>query len=852
MKLTTEQSKVLKNYGARNAFGKFFFITNEERRLDCSTGGLADYIDKLRSRFIEDHTQERRQIVLFVITKGGEANKLAQMDGEQIDGGSYKISSFSKALSQVLSASEQDPIALLHKDKNLYLVNLNNDRMPQGDSWKIREPLSFVSDRKLQEHETNIKSKTQPLFEILNVASVHGTDNSGRLAVPVFQRSYCWKSKDVDTELGEDWIISEGDGREINMFCAGWFNAVEKREQNREESIFMGAVVLQKDPELRATKWIIDGQQRLTTCYLAIIALVRLASELGETAFAQSLAYQYLVVGWNNDDYAGEPLVIPSYLDRHITYDLVKSVLEDVDIDKLNIHGGNVGKRRLFQADSKNSRTQRWPELTPDKRSTATNSAHSAYDSIYKFIYKQVYSQGIPDLERLRIYSQALLLGFEFTVVHLQPEDDANTVFDKLNFAGVKLGINDLIRNRVLRNFASRDFELATDFREKEYKKFEDSLNICISNVKPFGKFKKDELHWNNIDEYFIDLAKLLTDGRSTVLTTVVDIANHLGDKSPQEQLELFETYASYWLIWKGSVSRDGPKAIPKDLVDACSNTNERETLEKYLRITGLDFMVNAARPYLTKLLIEAANGNVKIKDVIATLEMLESFIVRRRLIGRAPSGMASPFKKLMNPNWIDPEKKHPNNKIDWGTFAEFRRKFNTEDIKLDELSDELLRESIQKRQGAGWKSKDNLMKHILYKLDLKERKSDFTQPDWAKTELEHIFPQNPLGAWKTNIGEDKWNTPLVHQSGNLTLLIKRVNGQASNGTWSGGKRNEYQSQNYLITKNIATEFDRWDEKAIKKRTKKLEGTAKKNGDILNCFPAPLKVDPANTVLSSS
>ena len=72
--------------------------------------------------------------------------------------------------------------------------------------------------------------------------------NSGRLRIPLFQRNYSWEATNVDRLLKDEWL-----------------NYKEKR------TTFLGSIVTQQSKGSDCN--IIDGQQRLTTINLVLLAL---------------------------------------------------------------------------------------------------------------------------------------------------------------------------------------------------------------------------------------------------------------------------------------------------------------------------------------------------------------------------------------------------------------------------------------------------------------------------------------------------------------------------------------------------------------------------------------------------
>lgn len=91
------------------------------------------------------------------------------------------------------------------------------------------------------------------------------------LKVPRFQRRYSWQEE----HIAQYWTDIE-------------------RARAAGDSYFMGTIVLASDPEAGARKLIIDGQQRITTTALLLIAIRDRLSTLGQKRSAQALETSYL------------------------------------------------------------------------------------------------------------------------------------------------------------------------------------------------------------------------------------------------------------------------------------------------------------------------------------------------------------------------------------------------------------------------------------------------------------------------------------------------------------------------------------------------------------------------------
>jgi hypothetical protein len=90
-----------------------------------------------------------------------------------------------------------------------------------------------------------------------------------------------------------------------------------------------------------------------------------------------------------------------------------------------------------------------------------------------------------------------------------------------------------------------------------------------------------------------------------------------------------------------------------------------------------------------------------------------------------------------------------------------------------------------------------------------------------GETNLEHIYPQNPEATgWDGSINQEKLE-PLTWNLGNLTIFGKRANRKAANSEYAEKKIRFAQSK-VLMTSEIPTQYQDWNEQSIKDRGERL------------------------------
>ncbi|MHA7280524.1 DUF262 domain-containing protein [Arthrobacter sp. MDT2-2] len=412
-----------------------------------------------------------------------------------------------------------------------------------------------------------------------------------QLYCPLFQRRYVWGKAQID-RLWED------------------IDTIRDETYPRR---FLGALVFNEDLPATATQagryWIIDGQQRLTTMVLTLVALAAHAQHFGDGGkeIAQDVFDQYLVSRKKNSK--NQPKLCPTLTDTRQFHDIMRSAFGyefDLEIDMAREAGD------------------------PDGDMT------KAYQIILKHIVKRTSrpqddveldnDEAVRNIEELR---DVLLECLEFVEIRLGSSHDPNEVFDRLNNEGVKLGIIDLVRNDVLKRL-DKDGKQALKLYQNEWKPFEEAFS---DNAAKTG--------------YFFPFA-LTVDSTVTKASTFAALSKRwaalLEDRGLDARGELLEIMsdlrshqASFNAIHSGRLDQVEP-----------------ELTEYVRRLVALN-RPGSTYPYVMQLLTSTSSGESNTANAIKCLHILESFLVRRGLQGIEPTGLHAIFKKLWEKAGSDP-----------------------------------------------------------------------------------------------------------------------------------------------------------------------------------------------------
>ena len=253
-----------------------------------------------------------------------------------------------------------------------------------------------------------------------------------RFMVPLYQRKYQW---------GDDRILSFWEDVEAK--------AGEVLEGESKFVHYMGALILSPVDEVLQVSvtpkmQVVDGQQRLTTFQLFLAALREVAREHGcEELIEDVKGYLFNHLQAKDKDPLAKFKLVPTPQDRDVFHSIIEGEYQSVRSEWGRYYwGSGVPKNTPFRA-------LRAYEVL--RRKIEIFRAHGPTDSI------EGDSETIPDENdtaaetgrRLAALLKALLSRMKLVVITLEPEDDAQVIFETLNSKGEPLLAMDLVRNNI-------------------------------------------------------------------------------------------------------------------------------------------------------------------------------------------------------------------------------------------------------------------------------------------------------------------------------------------------------------------------------------------------------------------
>ena len=230
-----------------------------------------------------------------------------------------------------------------------------------------------------------------------------------RFVIPVYQRNYDWKIEN----------------------CKQLFDDLEDVITEGVESHFFGSIVSKADgPD---TRIVIDGQQRITTSYLLLLALVSklrsgaISSE--DDSLADMINEEYLIDKWHKSE---RKLKLKLIKDDQAAFEAIYSA----NAEKF-IQDSNVTQNFIYFCGRIDK-----TKLTADQLRDA--------------------------IERLMIID-----------IKLDKEDDAQRIFESLNSTGLDLNEGDKIRNFILMGLDAR---MQEEYYEKYWNEIEKNTGYDVSS----------------------------------------------------------------------------------------------------------------------------------------------------------------------------------------------------------------------------------------------------------------------------------------------------------------------------------------------------------------------------------
>lgn len=596
-----------------------------------------------------------------------------------------------------------------------------------------------------------------------------------KLTVPFFQRHYVW-NEDNWSEL-------------LNTF-------------EKEDTIpFLGSLILKQAERssFASNAIIVDGQQRLTTITILAKAIYDCLPEENKRPGSgiRRCIENYLFYRDNSsDDFEASHVKIEhSRLDSEDYNHIMKAGLLD-NVEPIDC------------------------ETIPQ---TASNILQC-----YKYFYSKLLSKS-PD--ELKCLHDSLFNEDRQTVVVIELySDDINEqrIFDTINRAGVKLSSADIIKNNLFKQCldvcgdAHKTREAVCSLHDAWWESIfykNDEISKLWDEKRVFGNVQKSnlefllycvaEIKWGKKDELFSNLEKVYLDNTANcTYEEMEDIIHEISEYGRLYKQYIIDFHIKY-------TSEDEPLVFGYD-----------DIVNRLLLILDV-FGVQMFYPYVLKR-IKDTNGQLKDISLCHDFEVLQSFVVRRRLSGKGVTDYATKCDQILH--------SASGNDI-LGVLAKEMSDPNSN------VCDSLINNYIERVN-------NETAKPILFTIELYKRnqpKHDKTKLQYGFT-LEHIIPKkwekfwNGIDIYDMTSGElfvgtdeekKRYRDRAVMNLGNMVLLNQSLNSSVSNNVidvkvngMPGKEQTCYRTCSTLeLTREIVAIYDetqKWDERDVAKRKKNL------------------------------
>lgn len=394
--------------------------------------------------------------------------------------------------------------------------------------------------------------------------------------IPYFQRPYKW-NRERTNQLEADVLKLVGGETDVH---------------------FLGAIITHQRPRANAAQShiieVIDGQQRLTTIYLYILAAVRTLIDNNEVEEAKALFLNFLVDNLSTS--GGSNLRLhTSHEDRSRLNMVVQEIL---DTNRFADQLVGFTFRRLATADSAET----------NKGKAIKNN----YASAKRFFSSQLREGGT---ERVSAIYSAMLE--HLTVVQIEVQDPTNgpKIFDSLNSRQQPMTTGDLIRNDI--------FARAADSDPIEVNRINDE--VWYPFYRGFWVEEK-----NFFDEYFFPYG-LIHDSKLTKSQVYKALRDSWVGKEPESVIVELATYQAHFM----DLAAGGNRA-----------DHGAELAERISRLHAAG-APSSVYPFVMQLSEAVKNGSLTENSGIEILDVIDAFLTRRAICGIEPTGLHAVFKGL-------------------------------------------------------------------------------------------------------------------------------------------------------------------------------------------------------------
>lgn len=404
-------------------------------------------------------------------------------------------------------------------------------------------------------------------------------DGKTQVEVPYYQRTYKWSKKQIEGLIGdlESLLDDDDDGAH-----------------------FMGAVIVFQETESSRHArryYVIDGQQRLTTLSLLLLAVTCSMAKHDATEEARDTLTDRLILLQRQVQGRSNFALTPGAQDRQALNQVVKQVIDTRSLADL------ISEDHHF---------------VPHETHGAAPSSRVAPN--FKLMLQWADEQWELDgLARLEALVDLVLQRLTFVEIFVKDPLSGPLIFDRLNARGEALTIGELVKNDIFSRGGVPFDELALLDR-----------TVWDPFARRFGNPKL-------LEKYFFPFA--------------------LCDDPNVKKGDVYRSLQERWL--NEGISSD-PKAIVArlelmvdDFLSATSTSHAQSCHPPEIAIEFEQLLMagapGAVLPFLMQISHGVRQGEISAPQGVDALRTVQAFLVRRAICGMEPTGLHAVFKGLWN-----------------------------------------------------------------------------------------------------------------------------------------------------------------------------------------------------------
>lgn len=568
-----------------------------------------------------------------------------------------------------------------------------------------------------------------------------------RYVVPLYQRPYVWDEDDQWEPLWGDIVTLlehqlNGDGQHY--------------------SHFMGAIVLDQvtqAPGKIPVYTVIDGQQRLTTMQILVAAVENVAAEFGADR------------------------------DASIMRDLVQNdPKRAIGTEQLKVWPTNAN-RAAFEAVMSDGGPNREREDDPSNR---IEEAFAFFQQrAREWAFEQDEEMRLDRIETLRITICELLKVVSIT---LEPDDNAQVIFETLNARGTPLLALDLVKNAVFLEATRQELETDSLYEEVWKPEFD---------VSPMETYWRHERRQGRL---YRPAAELFLMHWLTMKLRRLTPAT-----------ELFAVFRDH--VLGGQASPDMNELIPELCRDARTMRSFDDLEQGSVEATFFDRLqtldITTMLPLMLFLFREPAISPSRRQRA---LSMIESWLVRRMLMGLSTKNYSQQVPVMIGRIAADAER------ADEVVLEELRTGIGAASVWP---SDDDVRDQLLTRAMYGYIGQARLAMVLgAVESSLYSSKVEALQVPKGLS-IEHVLPQSWEDHWPLPPGlpadelltAEERRLARMHRLGNLTITTLPLNTAMSNAAWKVKQRELNKGSKLLINQHLVDSYPEvYDEESIDER----------------------------------